>query len=536
MYRMLIADDEQIVIDSIKFIVEKNFSDVVVAGTARSGREAIEKAESIRPDLVFMDIKMPGINGIDAIREIRTRLTNAVFVILTAYEQFDFAKEAVNLGVMEYLLKPVNRDRIVETVRKSVEILNSDREKRKKELELKEKLENVLPVLENGFIYSMLFFDDSSEELSNYKNIFEISEDGGYIMTVEFGETEESGQMGNRIGLSIKSHSFYPYFRDIMKSRCRCFVGPVMLNRIVVFIPTDMTGDEYSRRLEAVNYAEHIYNKLSEKVEAEFYIGIGKSYSGFDNITRSYEESLRAIRYANGKGFVHIMDIPIERTTGSQYPLAKEKILLEKASSGEAAACIQAFNFIFDWLNNEYSGSVNKIRKKLLELMVIFHRLAFDYKIDDGELIKQQDYIEELQSIQDVPELKIWCRERIEFITKSINDIREKRVNSLILRSISFIKENYKSDITLEDVSREVNISPHYFSKLFKDETGENFIEYLTSLRIQKAKEFLERGYLSIKEICFEIGYGDPNYFSRIFKKVVGVTPTEYKDSVQNKM
>ena len=92
-----------------------------------------------------------------------------------------------------------------------------------------------------------------------------------------------------------------------------------------------------------------------------------------------------------------------------------------------------------------------------------------------------------------------------------------------------YIFSNYKNDISLDDVSREVDISPYYFSKIFKKETGENFIEYLTNIRIEKAKELLENTDMSMKEICIEVGYSNPNYFSRSFKKNVGVTPTEYK-------
>ncbi len=531
MYRLLIADDEQIVIDSLTFIVNKSFPDMFTIESARSGREAIEKAERFIPDIIFMDINMPGINGIDAIRELRHKLHECIFVILTAFDQFDFAKDALKLGVSEYLLKPVNRDKIISTLQKSIDDVEKERTKRKKELDLKEKLENILPVLENGFIYSMLFLEDNTTELENYRNIFEIEEGGGYIMTIEFAQTNDCGHMVNRIGLSIKSQSFYPYLRDIIKSRCRCFMGPAILNRIIVYIPANTDTDEYSRRLEAVNLAECIYNQVSMKIDADFYIGIGRSYNSFENIYLSYEESLRAIRFMNGKGIIHIADIPTEKELPVlKYPVSKEKLLLEKAALGERDACIQAFSNIFEWLQIEYYGSVNKIRAKLIELMILISRLAYDYNITQN--LDSIDFISQLQSLDAVSELKHWCIQRIEYVTKSISEAREKKTNSLISKAVDFIKENYRKEITLEDVSKEVNISPHYFSKLFKDEMGENFIDYLTTLRINTAKEIMKSSLMSVKEICYEIGYGDPNYFSRIFKKAVGVTPTEYRDSV----
>ena len=100
----------------------------------------------------------------------------------------------------------------------------------------------------------------------------------------------------------------------------------------------------------------------------------------------------------------------------------------------------------------------------------------------------------------------------------------------MICKAKQYIEENYNRDICLDDISRIVDISPYYFSKLFKEETGENFIDYLTNLRIEKAKDLLMHSGMNIKNICVDTGYSDPNYFSRIFKKQVGVTPTEYRE------
>lgn len=531
MYRLLIADDEQIVLDSIRFIVEKNFTDVVVAGTARSGRDAIEKAENLKPDIIFMDIMMPGINGIEAIREIRSRLSNVMFVIITAHDQFDYAKEAVKLEVMEYLLKPVTKGKIVETVKKSVEVISRSREKWKRELELKERLENVLPILENGFIYSMLYFDDHNREFNIYREIFELDEESGYVVTVKFSDMKNDDGVGNRAGLRLRSQTFYTYLREAFKGKCKCLISPLMLDSFFVFIQAHPKEDEYAMKLEAIGIAEYVYNLLAEKTGADVVVGIGRVYRTAENISRSYEESIRAVKFLAGSGFMHIMDVPVDAGSASEYPMEKEKLLLEKASSGETEVCIQVFNQIFDWLFKEYPSSLRSIKKKLLELMILIHRLGCNYKIKEEEYFKIDDYVEDLLSIEDPVELKVWCRERIEYVSHGISDMLEKRVNSLILKAVNYIKENYKYEIALEDIAKEVNISPHYFSKLFKDQVGENFIDYITSLRIQKSKELLAEKQLSIKEICFDIGYSDPNYFSRLFKRVVGITPTEYKEA-----
>jgi len=524
MYKLLIADDEQFFRDSVKSVIEKNINNVVVVGTAKSGREAIEKAETLKPDVILMDIMMPGINGIEAIKEIRYRLRDVVFIILTAYDKFDFVREAIKQEVMDYLLKPVDQEAIIQTVKKSVEIINKNREKRKKELELKEKLERAIPILENGFFYSLLFFYDHSKEIENYRELLELNEEGGYVITIKLGET---------ISEYKSAQILYQYFRDVLKSKYKCIIGPFMHNRIFVFIPGNVKRNIAATRQEAVSIAEYIYDLLTKKADVKIFIGIGRTYP-LKDIIKSYYESLKAVNTLTESGIMHIMDVPAESASKSEHTYEKEKLLLDRVASGDTEVCMQTFEQIYDDLFKEYATSFQTVKKKLLELMVLIRHLGCTYRIEDEEYFKKGDYIEDFLKIEDPVELKTCCKKRIEYVSRCIKSVREKRINNrLILKAIEYIRKNYRNKITLEEVANELNISPHYFSKLFKDEVGETFIDYLTSLRIQKSKELLAENQLSGKEICFEIGYGDPNYFSRNFKRIVGITPTEYKEVIQ---
>ncbi|WP_341876078.1 response regulator [Defluviitalea saccharophila] len=527
MVRVMLVDDEKIVIDSLQFIIEKNFDNVEIVEIARSGREAIEKIEYVVPDIVFMDIRMPGINGIEAIREIKKRHKSIIFIVLTAFDQFEFAKEAIKLGVFEYLLKPVNRAKVVEVIEKAIETIKVEREKRKVELELKEKLETVLPILEHGFIYSMILFEDNYKELLNYKDLFDIEENGGYVMTVEFGE-EENGTLENKIGYSVRSQGFYPFFRDTINMLRKCIVGPVMLNRIVVFVPCEAQADEFTSRLEAVSFADKLFQKLSERLNCGLKIGVGRTYEGFDSLSNSYEESLEALRSLTAVGVMHYMDMPnvVHRSQG--YPLHREKLLLQKVSAGDVEESLEELNHLFEWLVREYGDQILKIKNKLLEIIFLVYRIAWESGMEEDT--NEVFFLEKMLSMKDMSEVRLWCKKRVEHVAEQIRASRENRAGTLTKKAKEYIDANYAKSITLEDVSREINVSPQYFSKLFKEETGKNFIDYLTNIRISAAKELLSRGNLSIKEICYHIGYSDPNYFSRIFKKVVGVTPTEYKE------
>ncbi|MDR3552543.1 MAG: response regulator [Clostridia bacterium] len=533
MSKLLIVDDEQIVLDSVLFIVEKYMTGSLETQTARSGREAIEKAAVFRPDIVLMDICMPGISGLDAIADIKRIHPGALFIVVTAYAKFDFAKEALQLGAIDYLNKPISRTKLIAAFENAIRIKENEHKSLEFELELKEKMAFILPALESGFIYSMLFSDDHTVEMISFRKILDISSEGGYIMTVEFGETHGKDGIANKIGTSIKGQKLYPAFREVIKECCTGIVGPLMLNRILVFVPCAAGADEYRQRIGAMEVASEIYSKLRALNEnIDFVIGIGRYYPDLGSVYRSFEESVRAIGYAKAGGLYHINDAPLENGARQGYPENKEKLLLKSVTLNEPDVCLMAFDHIFEWLTEHTKGNLQEIASGLTELTVMLSRTAKEYGVI-GET--GNDYLNDFFAIRDLSTLRVWSKNRIRQLCADIAGARDKRLSCVIVDAKEYIEQNFCSEITLEDVSRAVNISPSYFSKLFKDETGSNFIDYLTALRIEKAKKLLDDRNCANKEICYQIGYSDPNYFSRIFKKIVGVTPTEYKSSALDK-
>ena len=176
MYKIMLADDEGIVIDSVKFIIEKEFGDECVIEFAKTGRSVIELAESFRPDIAIMDIQMPGINGIDSMKEIRKTNNNVVFIVMSAYDKFDYAKEAIKLGVLEYITKPMEKNKLLDTLKRAMAVVDKEREKRSNDLMIKEKLETVVPILESGLIYEILLHEHFAEDIESYRNMLGIKQ------------------------------------------------------------------------------------------------------------------------------------------------------------------------------------------------------------------------------------------------------------------------------------------------------------------------------------------------------------------------
>lgn len=431
MSKILVVDDEKIVLDAINFILDKDFHNIFQIENARSGREAIEKCEIFNPDIVLMDIRMPGISGIDAIKEIKKNRNNTFFIIISAYEQFEFVKEALNLGVKDYIIKPIIRKDFTNSLESVLKKVDEEKQKKLKEIESLERYQNVIPFLEQGFINSILLGENNEKIIDDYKNILGFDKEGGYILILEVTRRESVKGSYEKLEL-YGNKSYYQVFKDVLKYKCNCLIGSPILGRITAFIPTDPKPDSEEKN-EAYEIAFCVYEKLrSFQDELKFVLGIG-SYKTVKNICISYEEAVKTLKYTEHKEIIHINDI------------------------------------------------------------VNYNDMAAGYSKDE-----------------------------------------EKKINSIIIHAKNYISENYEKEITLEEVSKAVAVTPQYFSRLFKKEMGENFIDYLTKIRIDMAKKLMKNSNLSIKEICFNVGYSDPNYFSSIFKKIEKMSPSVYMKNIND--
>lgn len=463
MYRIMLADDEGIMLEALKNIITSNFGEECEIATAKTGRAVVELAESFRPDIAFMDIQMPGINGIQAMKEIQKYNKNTIFIVISAYDKFSYAKEAINLGVLEYLTKPVNKRVVIDVCMKAMKKVDEARQKRSDDLKIREKLETVIPILESGYLYNILLMDSFHNYNSNYRQLLGIEEKYGFVIVVEFGDSQENGELTNAVGAGVRAEKFYPELREIAKEFFRCLVGPVMGNRVVLLVPYEKASIDYDERVHILTKTRNMIYKLEVRIDSSFRAGIGRIREE-ENLRESYTEAVQALREVDSH-VVHINDIPAEAENAEEYP----------------------------------------------------------------QELKDR-YIRELQRCSTREEVKRWFQNQSREISRAMDSDREKQSESVMERAKVYIRQNFQKDLTLDEVSKIVDISPYYFSKLFKQETGENFIEYLTKVRMKNAEELLKDSHYSIKEICVMSGYGDPNYFSRIFKKYEGVTPSEYRE------
>lgn len=440
MYRLLIADDEELERQGLEWIARRMLPDVFEVIHAENGRRAIELAEERRPHIVLMDVQMPGIQGIEALREIRRLLPDAKLVLVTAYDYFSYAQEAMPLGVKEYVVKPAGREQMAGLLRRLVDELDREKDKRSEELELRSKVSSLQPLVENELAL-MLMIDHvrgaSPAELSEWLG-FPLIDCRCLVAAVPGPDS------------SVDRTALYETVRRIAKSHGPCIVSSILERHLAVFRrrPPQTSDDEWKE--EAVRFGEKLRDAVLDQTGTRLSIGIGTLRSGADGLRSSYFEAVFASTFDVRDGGVCLFE-DLKQAKPDGYP-----------------------------------G-------------------------DDLERDDRRSYV-----------MSALLR---------IREIREEQTFSVIDRAKAYIRRRFAEELSLEDVAEHVHLNPFYFSKVFKQHVGETFIDFLTGLRIDRAKELIEEGRLSLKEICYEVGYKDPNYFSRVFKKVTGVAPSEYRSS-----
>lgn len=530
MYKLIIVDDEQIVLDGLKFLIEDTMDMVEVVATASSGREAIVACETHHPDIVLMDIKMPGINGIEAIETLQKTMSHIKFVIISAYEQFEYAKQAVELGVSDYILKPVNPTKVVEVLKKICSEIKSDQEVRLKALENKEKLEKILPVLEHGFIYSLLMNTDYRDELYKYQSLFDADNEKAFCMIIEFGEGKYP-ELTNKIGTGFKGQVFYPKVHTTIKYKCKAIVGPLIVNRMTVLIFGQNASDEYTERIRDLELAESIYTSITQNLDVNVYMGIGSCYP-LEKSKNSLEEAHYCLNRMTDEHIVHINDIVDKVQEDTHYThidiKEDENAIIKLLESGQKQPLIQELKVFMNKINKKYHGDIESIKNTVIEMMVMIISCSYRNNLQT-DVVGYSTYMNEIQVMDDMMDIQNWCIRKVSYIAEQIGSKKSNHISKVVMKAKAYLDEHLLEEVSLVDISKFVSVSPQYFSKIFKDEIGFTFVEYVRQERIEIAKGLLREQHYSVKEVCYKIGYNDPNYFSRLFKKLVGVSPTEYK-------
>lgn len=490
MYSVLIVDDEDPVIESISFMLGKFRPELRIAGTAKSGREAIEKASEVKPDIVLIDVRMPGIDGLEAIREIRQRNPAVLSILTTAYERFDIAQTAFDLGVHDYILKPFSRDKLISAVDSAVQRLSRKPTADREGLKYIEILENLAPALETLFFRSVLLGAD----VEPFREIF-IHTEG-----IDISRGCIAGVLGPREGSAEK-------IIGIVKFKYQC-IGGTLGGQLLFFFPAsgDRSGAPEEEKLLAVLDAGGI-----ETNGVRFVCGEVKSLS---ELRLSYAALQRS-----GIGLDVSTAAQVGKTSGDGG----------LSASGGSGRLDLANRLLSAFRKKDRDSFFSALESYISELAMPAGAAAVAALM---ATVERDTGIEtsfpERSGCASTDEVLGRCFAWGESLFGRVEDYYREEVPEVLKKAFEFIDTSYDKPIQLSDVAEVLRITPSYLSRLFSRYGSTSFVDYLTRVRMERAKELLKSGRLSIKEVSSRVGYQDPNYFSRIFKKTSGEAPSEF--------
>ncbi len=522
--KVLVVDDEKIMLDSICLILGKE-PDLQLE-IAHSGREAIEKAELFRPELVMMDIKMPGINGLEALSEIRRMDTAAILIVLTAYENFSYAQEAIRLNVYDYLVKPINKTRLLELIDRARQQLTKLRKERLDELALRERYKKLLPVIENELMNELVNGIDGVT-LAEYQELLALQFTSGFFLAVSYHHKINTATDA-LVELSFVRRQKMTDIAEEIRHFIPCLVSPVKTNPLAIFIP--LGPNLPAIQPEPVSLSRKIINFIQkEPTITDIHIGIGRVYSASAELKRSYQESVLALSYCGESPIFHYDDVQDQQRQDWENDFNQRiQEISESIRYGNVEKVETLTTQLFSKYNN-FQGNQDRLFFYLLELLIHACRISKDSKPGNASLPSFEQTMAIFKEKQTLNEVFKEITQRLISLASLVQEGRNNQVKTIIRQAKDIIDHQFTQVVNLEDISHTIGISPFYFSRLFREEIGVSFSEYVTKLRMDKALSLLAQG-VSVKECCFSIGYNDPNYFSRIFRKYYEMTPTEYRD------
>jgi two-component system response regulator YesN len=512
MTRILVADDERPVIDGISHIVRRDLAEEFdVVGSASSGREAIEKAAALSPDLVLMDVQMPGLSGLEAIREMRKRGSCAAFLLITAYERFDIAREAVELGVLDYLLKPVSKDALARSLRAAAELIGRKGEIERREIEHREREAGMLAFAEAAFLQGLMLGESSAAEAERYRAALGIAEPLALAAAAAFAPP------AGALDPEAEAKASYDALQGTLRYKTRAFAGPRVSGISVIFLPLRNEGEGASAAADLRAAIEGAHS--GELARGRLRLAFG-SVRPFAEASASWAEALRELLAGGPVGGEGARGSALADDSFEDDEAFLEALLA--ASPERAYASLERIAGPLRALPLVPSADRYRVASLFGAAIRALRRRG---ALSGPEAAAAMD-LEDLRSASSGPALDLAIRSRFSSLASAC--ARGPSRSGPLAAAVASIKENFGKPITLELVADELGISPSRLSRLFIEETGKGFSDFLIEYRIERAKEMLLLPGAAIKQVSSVCGYLDPNYFSRLFKKVTGITPSAY--------
>lgn len=536
MYTLLIADDEQLERQALHFIIKQKCPNIKVIGETGDGKSAVRIAETERPDIVLMDIRMPEMNGLEAAKRIRTLLPDTVIIMLTAFDEFSYAKQALTIGVVEYLLKPVRPDDIMHTLELTIEKVDEIKRKKQEEASLRKSVEEAIPFIQMSFVYDLVTGNIKDlEHFQERAHFLGMTVEPGVVLVVDIDNFKQLTSRDSELEKQMIKQKVYKLICSVAGNDA--LVTPFGSDNLIVLLGFAEVENTEVIKNNAQQIASDIQKCIVQEMNISITIGIGRYYSDPRDIHKSYLEALHAQHqrfYLGDSQIIHVEDIPYLSTGPFNYPFHYEKTVLDKVRCGDRKQAKEALHELLDGIFASKAG-MDTVKACVLELLIVLSRSAVEGGANLEQLtLLNLNCINHLHKCSNKSQVEAWMFESLDHFMDNMLENRSSMNLRVINKACDYIVKNYHKNISLEEVAQTVHLSPFYFSRLFKQEKGYNFVDFLTKVRIDKAKKMLQNPDFTAVRIAAEVGYQDASYFSRVFRQTMGMTPNQYRNEIRN--
>jgi two-component system response regulator YesN len=541
MFRLLVVEDEEMIRNKILNNTNWKEHGFVEVFEASNGIEALEIVRKNNIDIVITDIQMPEMNGIELIRQIKSLNRGIKCVIITAYAEFEYAKESVKLNVNDYILKPFKSRDLFDIVKKLSEEIIRERNERVEVENLRRQLRENKKALQDKLLNDLLsnsFIGDIDNDL-NYLDLSKLKEREYSIAVVNINNfmeliREEDEEQKYIVNLSFfnlvrKFLSTYETERDkISDSELVYSVINYKIDQLVIAVYEDI--DTFISGFEA------LIERGRQELGFSMTFGIGNRYKNLTEMHISYKEACSAamLDRVYGREIVYrFNDLNFgNKVYSKQLHILGDTKLFDDLKVGAFAEIKKDIVEIITQIKNS-KLELDAINTIIYNIMFLSSKTINELGYDVFEIMGEDFSLHlDVKEINNLVQLEEWFLSFFHKVNEYINQKRSNRNENLIAKVKDYIDRNYSENITLTSISKDFGISSGYLSVLFNDHIGQKFIDYLTNLRIQNAKNLLKRTDLKIYEIADKVGYRDAYYFSTAFKKIVGINPTDYREKL----
>lgn len=524
MYSVFLVEDEIVVREGIRNSIPWDSTPYSLVGEAPDGEMALSMMKDIKPDILVTDIKMPFMDGLELSRLIRKTQPWVKIIIISGHDEFSYAREAISLGVEEYLLKPVSASDMLASFEKVAAKIEAEKKQRLSYENLRNQVRSTADLLKEKWLCELVSgFINTGDAVDKAREFGLDLIARGYTVSVVSLETDAS-RYADFAAVKLIIASLVKDREDIL------FFSKSMDTLILIF---KQTGNE-SPEDAVYAFGQAIKHEAERNTECRVSIGIGRTVERIAEISLSYAEADKALSQLAKTGRRAIAGLgDIESFNESDLMRLDGDPIADRLRTARRADIDEIIAHYMELIGDKPIQSSLLGYYLLGDIIVASSKLVEEYggKMQDlHPSILKQERIEEIVSS---PER--FCAE-VKTLLEKLIEFRESvaigKYSSMIQKAKRYIEANFASqDISLHEVAAEVNVSPNHFSTIFSQETGSTFIEYLTRVRIDRAKHLLLTSALRSAEIAYEAGFGDPHYFSFIFKKNTGESPRDFRSS-----